>query len=144
MASTRKPRKKYRQGAAFNKAHTARKRSLPLLPDQVAEVLIAAHISMARIAKGEATEVDYWTIRSTLEIAHKLAKTGYGKEFEGEISNALSSLENAAKRPKLGFTGDELQAVNLALEIYDQQIALATCGELLAALNHVREMRIAA
>lgn len=141
MATNRKTRKKYRQGAAFDKAHTARKRALPMLPEQVSAVLIASHLGMTRIAKGEATRNDYWTIRSTLEIAHKLAMTGYGKDLEHDITNAMSALENAAKRPRLGFTGDELQAVNLALEIYDQQIALATCGELQSAVNHVREAR---
>ena len=144
MANNRKPRKPYRPMAAFLKAHEARKKAKPLLPDQVSDVLIATHIGMARIAKGEATEIDYWTIRSTLEIAHRLAKTGYGMDFGQDITNAIDALENAAKRPKLGFSGDELQSVNLALEIYDQQIALASCGDLITALNYVREMRIAA
>lgn len=113
------------------------------LTDQNFIVRTRNHDALARIVKGEAQREDVEVVISALNMTEALAEVRkeLGSDWRTEIHAALDALLAMARRGiergRFLFTGPELVAVNLGMEIHDAQLDQATVLELERAMKIV-------
>jgi len=105
---------------------------------------IRNHDAMNTLRLGTATKVDIDTIIAALNIAEALARQGIGGDWLPEIRASQDAVLSLARRGVAnGFRfivrGDELTAMNLAMEIHDAQLETVTVKQLETAMNFVDE-----
>lgn len=109
---------------------------------------IKNHASMASLVKGEGTRDDVDVIIGAMNVAEALALNGKGKDWWSEIRDAQNAILSLAQRglrhdDRFVFTGLELKAINLGMDIHDAQLTECTVKELEDALNLVtREIKL--
>lgn len=101
-------------------------------------------LDVLRTGCGGTSEMD--TIISAFNITEALARLRIGNELHEQIragQDALYALATRGARLKrFVFTGPELQAVNLVMEIHDAQLDVCTISELEKAIEIIcHEMR---
>jgi hypothetical protein len=85
---------------------------------------------------------------AALNVAEGLAMLGLGTDWRPEINAAQEAVYHMGKRglkqgDKFLFTGPEMQAVNLGMDVHDAQLDECTVKQLEEALNIVeREIRL--
>lgn len=114
------------------------------VPEAGINLKIKNHAALASITQGKATRDDIDILISAVNVTEALARHGMGKDWSTEIRAAQDALLTMAKRglekgDKFLFTGPELTAVNLCMEIHDVQLDTCTVGELEKALNLVEQ-----
>lgn len=91
------------------------------------------HGALANLAKGVGDQDDVAMITYFLITTASLAEIGMGRDWLPEITQAqaaLSSLtERGARTGRFVFTGPELTAVNLAMDVHDAQIDGCTIAQ---------------
>lgn len=102
------------------------------------------HSSMAEITRGHGTRDHIDMLIAALNMTEALARVrdGLGRDWSSEIRLAQDALLTMTRRgiergDRFVFTGPELQAVNLALEIHDAQLEQCTVAEIEKALDIV-------
>ena len=107
-----------------------------------ATIKIRNHDAMNTLRLGQATKVEIDVIISALNIAEALARRGVGSDWMPELRAAQDHLLALARRgmtTRFIVRGDELTALNLAMEIHDAQLETVTVKQLETAMEDVRE-----
>ena len=107
-----------------------------------ATIKIRNHDAMNTLRLGDATKVEIDIIISALNIAEALARGGVGSDWLPELRAAQDHLLALAKRgltSRFVVRGDELTALNMAMEIHDAQLEAVTVQQLETAMDIVRE-----
>ncbi len=80
------------------------------------------HGAVEAVRTGQATREQANFLVNAFNLANALACMGQGADWLPEIEEAQAALLAAGNRPRFGFTGPELQAVNLAMQVHDAQM----------------------
>lgn len=117
---------------------------LTSVKDEHLRLLAKNHASMDEIVKGRGTRDHIDTIIAALNMAEALyrVKAKLGKDWAEEIREAQDALLTMTRRgvereDRFVFTGVELKAVNLALQIHDAQLEECSIAQLEAAIELV-------
>jgi hypothetical protein len=105
-------------------------------------IKIRNHDAMNTLRLGSATRAEIDIIISALNIAEALAQRGVGSDWMPELRSAQDHLLALARRgltTRFIVRGDELTALNLAMEIHDAQLETVTVKQLETAMNFVNE-----
>lgn len=146
-----KPRKKYKpKGVRLDVMAWVKSGMLPINKVNHAGVTlkIKNHAALASITQGTGTRDDIDVVIAAMNITEALALLGKGKDWHPEIRAAQDAILQMGKRglakgDKFLFTGPEMQAVNLAMDVHDAQLDECTVAELEKALALVeREIRL--
>lgn len=112
---------------------------------ETTEIKIRNHQAMLEITQGNAGVHEFSVIDTALVMAAGLARINPDKlgghlmaEIDAAILASLAMLKRAHAKGVFRFTGPELQAINLGMEIHDQQLDTCTLEELHKAVIHVR------
>jgi hypothetical protein len=116
--------------------------------EAVLALRIKNHSALASITKGIATRDDVDLLIAAINMTEALAMQGLGKDWREEITAAQAAVLTMARRglakgDRFLFTGPELTAVNLAMEIHDAQIDQASVLDLEKALDTVNRIIVA-
>ena len=100
---------------------------------------------MAQLTKGEATWAEWTDVTNVINMAAALAGMGVGSDYKEDIRKAMHAQASCGKRllknGRLGYSGPELTAVNLALEVHDAQLEVATVQQIETARRIVDEAK---
>lgn len=107
---------------------------------------IKNHDALANITKGIGTRDDVDIVIAAMNVAEGLALLGVGQDWHDEIRQAQQAIYDMGKRGlntgRFVFTGPEMQAMNLGLEIHDAQLDGCNVRQLEEALDIVsREIK---
>lgn len=111
--------------------------------DEILTLRIKNHMAMETLRKGGGTKADMDVVIAAFNMTEALARLRIGSELADKIRAGQDALYALAKRgANLGrfiFTGPELQAVNLVMEIHDAQLDVCTIAELEKAVEIVKQ-----
>ena len=107
--------------------------------DEITTVRIKNHAAILAVRSGKATLQDVDVLISAYNIAEALAELGQGADWLPEIHAAQAALKSAGERSKYLFSGPELTAVNLGMEVHDDQLdhPLTTVAMMQSAVDKV-------
>lgn len=105
---------------------------------------IRNHAALAAITQGVAVRDDIDTLIAAVNMTEALAIHGLGQDWRAEITAAQEAILTMTRRgiplgDRFLFTGPELQAVNLAMEVHDAQIDQASVADLEKAIDKVQQ-----
>lgn len=109
---------------------------------------IKNHDALANITQGRGKRDDIDIVIAAMNVAEALAMLGLGSDWRAEINAAQEAIYHMGKRglkhgDKFLFTGPEMQAVNLGMDVHDAQLDECTVKQLEEALLIVdREIRL--
>ena len=113
-------------------------------------IKIRNHQAMFEITQGNAGQREFSVIDTAMLMAAGLAHINPNKlgghlmpEIDAAILASLAMFNRAHAKGVFRFTGPELQIINLAMEIHDQQLDTCTLEELHRAVIHVRPVVVA-
>ncbi|PYE13384.1 hypothetical protein C7410_14739 [Paraburkholderia silvatlantica] len=145
MAGNKKPRRKYNPNRFVQRLIAGSERRIDareLTGSQQTDLALCYHIAFENMLKGGGEE-DWYVLAGSLNVALVLAEQGYGEEFIPEIKSAMESLMSVKYRAdrigRWAFDGDGIQHMRIALEVHDQQCALAKRSEIKKALKMITE-----
>lgn len=103
---------------------------------------IKNHQALASMVNGTGTRDDIDILIAAMNVTEALAiAAALGHEYRAEITAAQDAILAMAKRGlvknRFLFTGPELTAMNLGMEIHDAQLDACTIGQLEKALDFV-------
>jgi hypothetical protein len=107
-----------------------------------ATIKIRNHDAMNTLRLGTATRVEIDIIIAALNIAEALARQGVGSDWMPELRTAQDALYTLARRglkSRFIVRGEELKALNLAMEVHDAQLETVTVKQLETAMEFVTE-----
>lgn len=108
---------------------------------------IKNHQALASMSAGTGCRDDIDIIIAAMNVAEALVITSdLASEYKNEIREAQNAIFSMGRRgvekDRFLFTGPELTAINLGMEIHDAQLDACTVGQLEKALDYVgREIR---
>ena len=113
--------------------------------DAVMILRIKNHGALTAIAKGDGTRQDIDIIISAMNIAEALIRMGIGNPHEADMREAQDAMLTMARRgvekgDRFVFTGQELSAVNFAMEIHEAQLDTITIVQLEKAVAMVKRI----
>lgn len=135
MSANKKPRKKYRPRPVIVDpvSYVVDGFKLPE-PDKVMKIRLLNHGAMTALVQGTATKNDWQYVCTALNVAIVLAENGVGEEYMLQIKEAMLAHAQCGKRlytqGRAGYTGPQLTAVNLGVEIHDAQLEIATVAQM--------------
>jgi hypothetical protein len=105
---------------------------------------IRNHDALDCIRRGVATRSEVDAVIDAFNVAEALARRGVGTDWLPEIAKAQDALLSFARRgvergDKFVVRGEELNAMNLAMQVHDAQLEAVTVKDLEAAMNFVTE-----
>jgi hypothetical protein len=109
---------------------------------------IKNHDALANITQGRGKRDDIDLVIAAMNVAEALGMMGLGADWRAEINAAQEAIYQMGKRglrngDKFLFTGPEMQAVNLGMDVHDAQLDECTVKQLEQALSIVeREIRL--
>jgi len=89
---------------------------------EVAKLRMNNNAALEAVRTGSATIVHADMLLGALNMAEALANLGQGKDWLPEIAVAQQALRNAGERKKFLFTGPEMTAVYLAMDVHEAQL----------------------
>jgi hypothetical protein len=107
-----------------------------------ATIKIRNHDAMNTLRLGAATRAEIDVLINALNVTEALARQGVGSDWLPELRAAQDALLTLARRglkSRFIVRGDELTALNLAMEIHDAQLEAVTVKQLETAMNDVTE-----
>lgn len=113
-----------------------------LTQDQRGDLGLAIHTGIERMRNGIGLEDDYYTFAAMANVSLILCERQIGGEHLGivyAVQEALIAiLQRQQRTGKWGFSGPEMQAINDAAQLHEQQIAAVPRVECRAALFEAR------
>lgn len=111
--------------------------------DAILGLRIKNHGALTSITRGTGTREDIDLLIAAINMTEALAMHGLGTDWRTEITAAQNAILTMAQRgiakgDRFLFTGPELTAVNLAMEIHDAQIDQASVADMEKALAKVQ------
>lgn len=143
MPSSKKPRKPYRPKRVLrNPIEWVVTGVKPATEDAQTKLKVGLHWSMAKITKGEGDTTDWQNVSDALNVSMVLCEMGLGKEYLPELETAMYAMVDLRDRYKktgrMVLKALEMQAINLGLELHDEQIAVAPVKDMELALAEVQ------
>lgn len=95
--------------------------------DHLRELQIENHLAMVEMAQGRGTREQWNLIVGAINMANVMCEQGIGNEFREKTIAARDAMLAVGKRAvqnddRFIFKGDELQAINEALDCHDAQL----------------------
>ena len=118
------------------------------LPNENFIVRTRTHDAMRALVAGKGTSEDVEVVTNAMNMTEALAsvRQDLGADWRTEIHAALDALlamaRRGAERGRFLFTGPEMTAVNLGMEIHDAQLDQATVIELERALAIINKAKL--
>jgi hypothetical protein len=120
-----------------------------LHPEAVTDIKLNSWIAYTNMVTGTESNGDDWAnVAGTLNTALMLAEDGYGIEHQEQFNRALEGICRAWLRSQKAlqdtgkeiwrFDGPAINDIRDALELHDQQCAIATKGDIRRALAEVK------
>jgi hypothetical protein len=146
MAQSKKPRKKYKPKGVIVDTMTWVQAGMKKV-DAIGAgttLKIRNYDAMNNLRMGIATRRDVDGIVDAINMAEALCRRGIGEDWLAEINDAQDKLLELARRGvangfKFIVRGEELKALNLAMEVHDAQLSEVTVKQLETAINDVLE-----
>lgn len=135
MASNKKPLKKYRPRPQIQDPLTYVLSGFKL-PERskTLKVQLINHGAMHSLTAGTGTRDDWQYVCNALNVAVVLAEMGIGDEYLPQIKEAMAAHAECGKRlyvhGRAVYTGPQLTAVNLGVEIHDAQLEVANVAQM--------------
>ena len=135
--SSYKPRPVLRDCMAYIKQGFAPVRD----QQEITTLRMKNHASLEEIVKGRANKkhMDVLIVALNMTEALTMVRADLGADWKTEIRAAQDALFNMAQRGatsgRFVFTGPELTAINLLMELHDQQLDVCTVDELQQAIE---------
>ena len=107
-----------------------------------ATIKIRNHDAMNTLRLGTATRAEIDVLINALNVTEALARQGVGSDWLPELRTAQDALLTLARRglkSRFIVRGEELKALNLAMEVHDAQLETVTVKQLEAAMEFVTE-----
>lgn len=144
MPASKKPRKKYRPKPVYsNPVAVATTLCSTLRPGEIQRIQLTAHAAMTAMVRGEGGKADWSNTADALNMTLILAQTRFDNAYQDELLDARDAhcacLERYVEKGRFGYTGEELQAMNLALEIHDEILGQVSIRELEDAVRECRK-----
>lgn len=116
------------------------------LPEAGILLKIKNHDALASITQGDGTRDNIDILVAAMNVSEALAMLGVGEDWLEEIKVAQNAIFTMGRRGlskgRFVFTGPEMQAMNLGMDIHDAQLENCTVKQLEEALGIVeREIR---
>jgi hypothetical protein len=121
-------------------------RKVGTLPTAGVELKLKMHEALAAMLNGSATKADVDTLIYAVNIAEALirVRADLGRDWITEIKAAQDAIHDMGvrgyKKNKFLFTGPEIMAVKVVVELHDQQLDNCTVKEMEQALFIVNEV----
>lgn len=109
-------------------------KTLPSIGDQNVILRLRNHSALESVMRGNATATDVNVLITAANMATALKHIGKGGDWSDEIRAGVDAVESLSQRARYVFTGPELSAVRLMMEIHDAQLDACTIAELEKAL----------
>lgn len=114
---------------------------------QVGDALITLkaknHSALTEITQGRGNRDQIDVLIAAMNMCEAYAVHGKGKDWMPEIRQAQDALFNMGKRglkkSRFLFTGEEMKAMNLGMDIHDAQLDESTVHELEKMIDYVNE-----
>jgi hypothetical protein len=95
--------------------------------EHLRELQIKNHLAMAEMAQGRGTREQWDQVVGAINMANVMCEHGIGDEFREKTIAARNAMLAVGKRAvqnedRFVFTGDELKAINEALDCHDAQL----------------------
>jgi hypothetical protein len=105
-------------------------------------LLIKNHGALEQITKGHGTRADAIMLSHAMTTTASLAEIGTGNDWLAEIEQGTQAVNAMLLRGEIrghyGFTGPEMTAINIAMEVHDAQIEGCTVARYEAAIKRAR------
>ena len=143
MATSKKPRKKYRPKVNYANPLEAFA-PISKFDSYLVDLKIKNHAALSALVKGTATKSDMTTLVAFSNMTEALWQQGFGKEeypdvtVEGRFA-ILSVIYRYVQHAKFTPTGPEIQAINLMMELHDAQMEICTVRDVTLAIEHARK-----
>lgn len=149
MSKSKKPRKQYRPRpvaqhgglVAIAMCHARGENASLLAEDQTTDLGLAYWLSFENLRTGDANEESWSCVACALNVALVLAEKGIGAEYVDALVKALDGAFRAkirsAKTGNFRLDGEALRDIEQALQIHDEQMAIAKRWEVTAAMNTI-------
>lgn len=146
MPTSKKPRKKYSPKTKvlrlMSRAHHEHGQR-PLATDAALSILAVNHDAMASLTRGEGSQHHWEVIASALFFAGVMDRDLFGSAYADDFIAARSAHAACGLRMfstgRPVYRGPEMQAINDALAIHDEQIRLATQAEMERVLAYCKK-----
>lgn len=109
---------------------------------QVDKCMLPAYLALDNLSKGAGDEAKCIDLVAAVTVGIIFAENGIGVEFVEDLNAALESLWRMKRRAKKtcvwGFDGDGIVSMRTALELYEQQLGLASNQLIERAIDEAR------
>lgn len=135
MASNKKPPKKYRPRPVIaDPLNYVINGFKPVKAEHSLRVKLINHGSLLALTRGQGTRSEWDYMCTALNVAVVLAEQGVGDDYIEDIKAAMQAHAQCGKRyfkgQSFGYTGEQLSAVNVGLEIHDAQMDIVTVAQM--------------
>ena len=111
------------------------------VPDAGTNLMLKSHVSFDEIREGRGNTAHVDNLISMVNMAEALAKRQLGSDWLEEIGQAQDAIFAMAQRGVSGkpflFTGEELKAVQIIMELHDEQLKNCSVRTLELALEDI-------
>lgn len=126
---------------AIAMCHARGENASVLKPEQTTDIGVAYWLSFDNLRAGDATEEAWSCVACALNVALVLCEKGIGAEYEKQLVAALDGCFRAkirsAKTGNFRLDGEALRDIETALQIHDQQMAIAKRWEVTDAMTTI-------
>lgn len=126
---------------AIAMCHARGENASTLKDDQLTDIGVAYWLSFENLRTGDANEESWSCIACALNVALVLCEKGIGAEYEQQLVTALDGTFRAkirsAKTGNFRLDGEALRDIETALQIHDQQMAIAKRWEVTTAMQTI-------
>ena len=147
MAISKKPRKTYRpKPVRVDPVGYVLAGFKPLgeVGHELVLLRIKNHGALAQMTKGEATNEDFNMLISALNVTEALMLQGMATRWHTQLKAGQEALKVVGNRYKtikrFVLKGEEMSALNLAMEIHDAQLSICTIAQIERAIMMVRRV----
>ena len=114
---------------------------------QVSDIILHARLAFEVMRKGKSSEENWVTVACAMNMACVFCEIGIGADYRPDLVAALEACWRvklrAVKTGSWVFDGAGMQAVAFALDLHDEQIKIATCGQVKFAIEEIRRRVLA-
>lgn len=145
------PRKRYRPKpistiggiGAIDRRHKIESMRIPIDGEQLTDLGVAYRMAYQQMTDGHATEENWCTVVTSLNIALVLAERCFDGQYAAEINKALEGAFRARVRAlkcgSWGLDGQAMQDIKKVFDIHEAQMEMVTKLEIIGALDEVKK-----
>lgn len=144
MAKNKKPTKKYRPRVLIkDPLNFVVAGCKPADPQAVTKVKISHHMAMLAMTQGHGGREEWQEIANALNAGIILAEMGYGIEYVPDMEKAQGAMvlirDRLKETGRITLRAFEMQAINEALALHDEQLEIAPVRDISRAILEVEK-----